>query len=228
MKKEIIWFLIGAIITVLLMQKCRPDNTADAQLKRMYDAARDTLLVYKGKNGENIAEIASLTATRASLLSELDIKDQTIQRLQQVVADTKNPETVIVHETVTEYRDTGSVVIVHDTITNEIVYPITAATVDSFVVATVDLHRDHSDWFIQVNDNFDYILESRKRGLFGSKGTTYNIKAVSHNPYTYTENLRSFTLDHKNDRFHVGLYTGYDPTSGVSIGVGLMYSIFSF
>lgn len=227
MKSKLTYFAIGFVIALVIVQlKCKPDNTKDAQLYRLYEATKDSLRHYQTRDGKNVAEIASLTATNANLLQDLDTKDVLVNHLKKVVKNAKNPVSVIVHEVKTELNGSGDVQV--KIVDGEIEYPIIATKVDDWFAGAVEVFEDRSDWSLSVINKFDYEVTKKKRGFLGYKGVTYNVKTVAHNPHARTEGLRSFVLDHDVDRWHVGVQAGFDVTGRVSFGVGLTYSVFSF
>ena len=216
---------MGALLMITITAlKCSVDVDHDGELYRLLMASKEEVRQYKNKDSINIATIRSFDVTNASYLKEIEAKDETIKRLQKMV--NRKSELLIIHDVVTQNTDSGSVRIVIDS-SGRIDYPVNARLNNDWIAADVDIYEGKSDWGFHFYNSFEYEIEKRGLGFLGYNGIEYEIKAKSLNPYTSTINLRSLIVRQKPKRFHVGVYGGAG-LGGLNIGVGVMYSVFSF
>ena len=232
MKKQIIPILIGIAIGVILALKTCSSNqaTKEAELYRALQVSKDSILYFKTKSGEQAAKIRSFEVTKAEHILALEVQDTLIRKLQERVANFKKPETVIVHETEIIYQDTGGVVLVTDTTTNQIIWPINALEKNKFFTGNVALWPDSSVWRVSLVNELTLGIEKKKIGFLGSKGKEYTVTAINTNPYVRTTGIRSVVVREKPKRHHLVITGGYGVSQGLSpfVGIGYGYSLLSF
>ena len=219
--------LIGWLFHIDL-SGCTGDPSKGEQLYKIIEQKDDSLRIERKRNGESTATIGAYELTNAKYLQEIEETTTRLRNLQRVVKKMKKPETVIVHETETVYRDTGSVTIIRDTVNNKIEYPIFAAKQGQWISANVEIYETTSDWELRLNNKFVYSVDKKKLGIFGTRGDEFTVSATNENPYTHTNELSSLVARSKPRRIHLGIHAGLDITGQPTIGASVMYSLISF
>jgi len=230
-------FILGAGIAVLLgtnIVQCDRNNKASDTLA-MYEAIQDSLVQIYNKLGQQETSISSLVATSSSALMRVNSNDTLINELKSLVRNSRGSTSATVHTVETSFRDTGSVQIIRDTLTNEITFPIVVTGGDAYFSGFVYAWEDRSNWNISFRDTFGYKVESAPSGFLNLGPKTHKITAINYNPHSRTTGLRNFTLKERRKKFHIGLNIGYGIWANKSniklgwhAGFGLHYSLLSF
>ena len=224
----------GSFLEISLFDKSIFDGVSEiseAEQTRLLEIiAHDSLSLFINKYGDNEAEIRAFTTTKTEYFKNLKTKDRLINRLKKELKNIGEPESIIIHEVKTVYRDTGRVKVKYvKGRDKEIDYPLVMNKKDNWVDLRVTLNKENVDWDLEIDNSFTYSLET-KDNIF--KAREYIVNAISNNPYTKTEGLRSLTIRESKKRFHFGIYSGLgysidNRELSPSIGVGFTYSLFS-
>ena len=211
------------------------------ELQSFYDASQDTIRFWKNKNGENVARIAVLSFERTEDFIRIKTKDDTIKKLQDLVAKYKkqlnNGGSATIIQTVTNY-DTTYVSNIHlDTI-----YFPTATLLDSVSNRWISSHfgfvNGNTTFSLSVNNDYSVIIGEENRGLF-KKARTF-VEVTNYNPYTKTKVLRTYQVAKKKQN-----HWGIGPNFSVSaipvltggsqflqflptVGIGIQYNFINF
>ena len=211
------------------------------ELQSFYDASQDTIRFWKNKNGENVARIAVLSFERTEDFIRIKTKDDTIKKLQDLVAKYKkqlnNGGSATIIQTVTEY-DTTYVSNIHlDTI-----YFPTATLLDSVRNRWISSHfgfiNGNTTFSLSVDNVYSVVIGEENRGLF--KKTRTFAEVTNHNPYTKTKVLRTYQVA-KKKQSHWGIGPNFSVSAipvlsegsvGLqflpTIGIGVQYNFIKF
>jgi len=224
----------GSFLEVSLFDKSIFEGVSEiseSEQKRLMEIiAHDSLSLFINKYGHNEAEIRAFTTTKTEYFKNIKTKDRLINKLKKELNNIGEPESVIIHEVKTIYRDTGRIKVKYvKGRDKELDYPLIVNKKDEWVDLRVTLNKENVDLDLEIDNSFTYSLET-KNNIF--KGTEYRVNAISNNPYTKTEGLRSLTIREPIKRLHFGLYGGFgysidNRELSPSVGIGFTYSLFS-
>ncbi len=228
--KLFVGIAIVALIATNVIQ-CNRNNKA-SQMLEMYNTINDKLRTFESDYGDRTSAIRSFSATSASMFLKLEVQDTLIRELQTLVKRNKNTTAAIVHTTTTTIRDTGHTIVVYDTITKEIRWPVGGYISNDWTWGRVSVYPEHSVWDITFKDTSAYSLNTIKHGFLGLGRETYEITAINKNPHVKTTGLRSFNMTERKRLWHVGIQAGWginqEGKLGWHLGLGVQRSLISF
>lgn len=254
-KQKITIIVLIVIIILLLLMGCRiycGQKAKIASQKTFINALTDTLHTYINKEGQQVAKIALLETESARDFLVMDIKDATIQKLQEEVRKYKGKlgpgGSVTVVSNTTEATGTNTTVVtVRDTIERNdtiFLYPEYTSTInlgkkdDStyWIITGVTANKDTTEVTVSVENSYTVVIGREKSKGFKAlfKPKIPFVEITNENPYTKTKTLRSYRVSiPKPKRFGLGVNVGYGLTFDKSyqpifrpyIGIGLNYNI---
>jgi len=232
--KYISAFLIAVLLGTNYISCTRNDRATETLA--MIEALQDTLRVVYDDLGRASASIASLSASSSKSFLNLSSKDSLILELQDLVRNTKRVKAGIVHTVETSVRDTGSTIIIRDTVLAQGVrWPVGGVKDDDYFSGMVRVWPEYSVWKVSFKDTILYNIKEIKRGFLNLGQSRYEVTATNKNPYSTTTGLKSFLLTTRKKRYNIGLQAGYGvlfndkgAQLGWTIGVGINYSLLSF
>ena len=222
------WLILGFILGFSWQQDlsgCNGKPDKEAELYALLQASEDSLQTFRKRNGEQLAVIQAYATSNSKYLTQLAKKDAKIAEFDRIIRRFNDPVAVIQHKTEMKVQGRGEVVI--NANLEEIDFPIVATKQDDWFNGRVDIYKDRSVWDAVFKNEVHFAIEKKKRGFAGIKGIEYQVKAVSLNPYSNTEELRGLTIQDKPSRLHLGVFTGVDINLKPTLGIGLSYSIIS-
>lgn len=232
------YIVLLAVIVCLIIRSCKKESKYEQQMN-MVAAALDTLKSSRNSMGEMESEISAFRASNAKYFTEMQAINEGMANLQKLVKNTKGKVTnATIHTVETIYKDTGSVEIKYvqaEGGIKQVGFPLIAKDSSRWLNGIVKVFEAHSEWELNLYNEFEYTNVSKKKGFLGMKGTEYKITARNKNPYTETTQLNSFVLYQKPRRIGVGFFIGMgghltDGTLNISPvgGIGLSYNILTF
>lgn len=226
------WPYIAIIIVlgILLMQK---QCSSDRKFKQLRLEADADLVAIKLKNGQELSKMVVSESTYRNQVARLkDQNDSLSLQLLEAIRRGKRPQSATVINTVTEvtkeipvhvtYRDTINR---NDTI---YVYPeYSAEHHDEFVDISITANKDTLINLFRVINKMDVTWHRSRKG--------WEIAVLNRNPYTHTEDIKSWTIEQREKRFGLGISAGYGVSVingkiglGPQVGISLNYSIIKF
>lgn len=238
MRKEIKTLVIGSIIAIVIVmlgiKSCEVRGLE--RENKLYKDIQDTIIKLKGKDGNQVSQIALLTDASTKLFLKVKSRDGTIIELQQALKDekskVKNGGSVTIINSSTNFTGTSTSTIISlnpvingDTVRLFPVYEsINKDTL--WIKYLIKASKDTTTLDLQVKGKYKVVIGSIKDGWFKHKPI---VEVTNYNPYTDTKSLRAFEVkDNRKNRISLGLQGGYGITlKGLSpyIGMGFNYKI---
>ena len=212
--------IITTIFTIITKQ-----NRHNTQIKNMYEAAADSLVIYKNKHNQEVARITTIQAERNKDFLKIKTQDSTIITLQQLVDTYKS-----------KLSKGGTATIVE-------VETIIKDTIPIFYTDSIIYFSDYNEW-IELNGEikdssllYSLIVNNKFKMVTGEEKGKPITEFISENPYTHTNILRVYQNTGRKKRFTLstgaGVVAGVNLltlkpslTGGIYVGVG--YKIFDF
>lgn len=241
-KNRLYLILVIALVALFFMYRWGAGNKADFQEQESLNSVlADTLLNYKGKDGENRARISQFQTDKVSDFLKLKTKDEEVIYLQSQVKKYKK-----------ELGNSGSVTVVE----SEGDYAVTVPTVvkptadpkfptyegdskDKFgdwAHITSVSNKDSTSYTLKTKDKFTLVLGSEPTGFLGLGKRKPFADVTNENPYSTTKKLRSYEVTpERKGRFKVtaggmGGFTFLNGQTGwgATLGIGVGYELFNF
>lgn len=240
MKSNLISFILGALVIVLMLKNCsdaskhKDDSRAD---KNLIAALNDSLTVIKHKDSTSTARISVIQTESAKTFLELQTKDNEVKELQAEVKHYKNKldagssvtiGTIETKDTLKSHTPPAIVKI--DTVKGKdslvYLYPTYKDSLDNgFTKVVGTMGKDSSEFAVGISNDFSAAIGYDKRKPF----IEFNLK----NPNSTVTKLRSYQVSvPKPKRWGVGPNFSYgfnqDLKRNFYIGVGVHYDLIRF
>lgn len=202
------------------------------QSQNLITAAQDSLIVWKSKDGKNLAKIAVLETENSQTLQKLESQDTTINELKQLVKRNKKrlkkqgSASIIKSET-----DINSTTITQVESGEDLKFPIYKGQIQNpwYRISSIAT-KDSTSYKIKVFSNLNLTIGLESQGLFKKK-KPFAI-ANDENPNTNIKDMRTYQVAlPKRRKLGFGGYVGYGATIsggqilvGPQIGGGLNYT----
>lgn len=222
-------FLAGLILGVLFTKGCY--NSSDT-ITTDITGLQDSVLHYKDEYGklQTLTKVVSISNTNQ--LATIQSQDSLIIRLQAMARQASGKiSNIIVHDVITQYKDTGVVITHHDTLNiQDNVYEMVLD--NDWIKASAMNNAGIGTWDIKLINKFDYTQQYTKTGILGLGAGQHTISVENINPYTSTTGLKSIVVKDKPKPFGLGLFLGYGIDNSLKptplLGVGIGYNIVRF
>ena len=221
----IICFIV-ILCAILSISTCH--KTADAESEAIINM-HDIITRYRDQNGQLVTLAKVLKVNNAKSVIAIITKDSQIIHLQNILKAQKGKvESVILHDIVTQYRDTGRIIYNH----NDSLKTWSYSVDNEFIKSELSVTNDTAIYKLKVYNKLSYVHKQVPRGLFGLAGTDHIITATDQNPYSTTTTLNSLVIRERRRPLGIGLQAGitYSPAKTINpyIGVGISYHIINF
>lgn len=237
-KKQFNWKLLaivlGIITIIIYIDSCNKIKQVEKEHTAFVEALNDTITVYKNREGNLVTSISVLASNNAKEFYQLNIKDSTIQHLQDVVKDYKNK--LKAGSSVTTVTSESSIKNTNPTIVvppkeplplNSIpIYPTYRDTMSNqWVKYSIEMNKDSSKITIKFSNRYDIVIGSDKGKPFAD--------IINYNPYDTVKTLRTYQITlPKPKKWGVGISGGAALGTNFKftpyIGVGINYNIIRF
>jgi hypothetical protein len=221
--------VIGAVIAilsivVLTVAKFEGMRTERDSYKSLADAQVKEVKYWQDKEGRSRAQAQAAEASTKSILhvhnTEMQDLRKQITGLNKNISNLKSYISTRVSTADTVFiplRDT-----VYSNVSSKTFnYKDEWTSIDGLIV------NDSVSLKYQVKDSLTFVTYYKKQGLFKPK--LLMIDGISYNPNSRITGLKNITVAQpRPKRFSIGPYLGYDITRGVSIGIGVQYSVIRF
>jgi len=235
MRNRTVYLIVtGLVIALILLLIDDCNKRTQKTYVQEYEALQDTLTKTRDKSGKQTAQIALLQTTTRRQLLKLHSSDSTVRKLQSLVKEYKGKlisATVLTNTTLIEASN-QTTVIHNDTIHTDsaiYIYPTyTTKWKERWSEGRIIANRDSIEHHILVKNDFEITQGYKRDKWWKAKEAVVTVRNL--NPYTDTEQLRSFNLKQKQRRLGLAIQAGYGiyvPTSkaGIFIGAGISYRI---
>lgn len=179
-----LFLLLFIVISIVAYFKVRSYRKQLEENKLELQIYRDSLIVYKNTNNENVARIGVLQAENTKFFLSLESKDEVIQKLQTQVAyykkKLKEGGSVTVIGTETEV-DTV-IKIVHDTITEASSFIFS----DKWINLSGNIFNDSLAFKLGIINEYTLFIGYDKNKAY--------VELTNHNPYNTTKYLRTYEV----------------------------------
>lgn len=173
----------------------------------------EELEVKTNKLGQQEASISVLETKNKKMFLDIQTRDSTIIWLQKTVKQYKGDlRTAIVlsNQTISENK-TSEITVVNDTVIKDSIVYIHSIYETSWnnewEEGIIRASKDSIYHKIRFRNEYEITLGGVKDKWF--KKRVYTINVLNINPSTYTQELRSFSIEEKPRRFSLGIQTGY-------------------
>lgn len=242
-KLKTLTLIILVIIVALLIPYALNLKNSNEELVTLNESVNAELQTWIDKDGLNRARIEAIETKSTETFLAIKSQDSIIKELQNTVKEygkyIKKQGSASIVETVTRV-DTVFVSnnqLVDINTTNELTDSISNNWIKSTFGFKLSpggdgkLKVDSTLFSLKVNNKYSLVIGREKTGIFGmGKGKPF-AEIKNFNPYTKTEELRTYQVDGYDDkRFTVGPQIGvtWDGEFKPYIGIGLGYTLFKF
>lgn len=241
MKRNILIGVLIIVILVLIFAKgCNQNKTSLEQRygQELIEAMADTLDSFRDKENRQISYIRVLVGDKISLKDTISIRDKTIKWLMSVGDRESKATNIVVMKTTTKLDTVTKTIIesVFDTVFADgsiLLYPTYVTEWDKkWSRGNITANKDSIKHVIEFKNEFEIWQQmDKKKGFFSKK--VLKVYVRNNNPFTSTDNLRSWTVKRKRKNFVFGVGIGYGVTIPdfkpmPYIGVQLQFKIFEF
>lgn len=224
---------LGVIFIMLNLYFKEKDSRIEQET--LVEASASSLLVWKNKNGENLAKIQVLETKNEKTFLAFETQNQTIKELQELVKenqklfkDSKGVAGIIKSETTI---DTTTATTVTET---DQEHPIYSSNIENeWYSVKVKSSFDYTNISLKTYHNLSLVMGSESQGFFKKDKTFATVK--DSNPYSNITDMRVYNVTENTKNFVVGPYGGYgvvkvdsDIKIGWQIGIGITYKFFEF